>query len=414
MKQFLHKGIIGLIVVLFFQAELYSQAQYNFKSGKLIAGTDLVVGAVYQFSNVATGVDATVTIKAITGGISISSIDGGGGFDHALQPVLSVPGYKNGYLEMQLDFFTAGTFNPMIQAEVPITPIDVDGQRYGGLPLYEFDEIDMPNGYTYFQWAGSELNMSFNGTFARGKNKAAVDYGGIDTAQKTVMFTTVNANISSLTVRVGADNQSGTTANRLRSLYFNNFSYPFQVVLPNRTLLSFSGSKKGNSIELKGTLSASHTFDKLIIEKGSSATELYTLTEMDIAGTASSAYSFTFFDNNPYSSMNFYRVRLVNTTENLKELSNTLMVKMTTPKGFSIMNTMVNQGSPYITLQSNEEGNAGLQIVDMSGRVIYKKVQVVSHGTNYIDLSDLNASRGYYLVSIQTGSNSITQKIVVH
>jgi len=414
MKQFLLKGVIFIVVAFFFQTEINSQAQYNFKSGKLIAGTDLTVGAVYQFSNVATGVDATVTIKAITGGISITSIDGGGGFDHALQPVLSVPGYKNGYLEMQLDFYTAGTFNPMIQAEVPITPIDVDGQRYGGLPLYEFDEIDMPNGYTYFQWAGSELNMSFNGTFARGKNKTAVDYGGIDTAQKTVMFTTVNANISSLIVRVGADNQSGSFASRLRSLYFNKFSYPFQVVLPNRTLLSFSGAKKGTGIELKGTLSASHTFDKLIIEKGSSATELYTLTEMDIAGFSSSSYSFNYIDNNPYPSMNFYRVRLVNTNENLKELSNTLMVKMTAPKGLSVINTMVNQGSPYITLQSTEEGNAGLQIIDMNGRVIYKKIQVVSHGTNYVDLSDLKASRGYYLINIQTATNSIIQKIVVH
>lgn len=317
---------------------------------------------------------------------------------------------------MKLDFYAAGTKNSMIQAEVPITPIDVDGQMYSGLPLYEYDEIDMPNGYTYFQWAGSELNMSFNGTFARGKNKTAVDYPGIDTVQKTVMFTTVNANISSITFRVGADNQSNSSASRLRSLYFQKFSYPYQVVLPNRTLLSFSGVKKGNGIELKGTLSASHTYDRLVIEKGNTSSELTTLTELDINGSASAEYTFTYFDNNPYSNVNFYRVRLVNTSQNIKEVSNTLMVKMNigVTKGLTIYNSMVSQSRPSITLESDEDSDASLQIVDMSGRVLYKRQQRINIGSNNIDLSDLNAGRGYYVVVVQSVRNSVSQKIIIY
>lgn len=416
MKQLLHRGIVLFLFVIFIKGRVIAQATYDFKAGVLISGTGLTVGAVYQFNNVKTGVDATVTITAITGGISVTDIDGGGGFDYALQPVISVPANKSGYIEMRLDFYVAGTKDPMVQAEVPITPIDVDGQMYSGLPLYEYDEIDMPNGYTYFQWAGSELNMSFNGTFARGKNKTAVDYAGIDTVQKTVMFTTVNANISSIIFRVGADNQSNSSASRLRSLYFKKFSYPYQVVLPNRTLLSFSGTKKGSGIELKGTLSASHTYDRLIIEKGNTSSELTTLTELDINGSASAEYTFTYFDNTPYSNVNFYRVRLVNTSQNIKEVSNTLMVKMNVgvSNGLTIYNSMVNQSRPSIAMQSDEDGDANLQIVDMSGRVLYKRKQRINIGSNNIDLSDLNAGRGYYVVVVQTLRNSISQKIIVY
>lgn len=414
MKRFF--TIFFLIIATTINIQLSAQSKYVFTGGTLSSGTALSIGAVYQFNNVSTGVDATVTISNITGGISVTNIDGGGGFSHALQPVISVPANSNGYIELKIDFFEAGTKTPMIQTEIPITPIDVDGQMYSGLPLYEFDEIDMPNGYTYFQWAGTELDMSLSGSFARGKNIAAVDYPGIDTAQKTVMFTTINANISSITARVGADNQSGSNASRLRSLYFQRFTYPFEVVLPNRTLISFSGTKKGNGIELKGALSASHTFDKLIIEKGNSATDFETLTEINISNTASSEYNFSYYDSNPYENVNFYRIRLENTQQNLIELSNTLMVKTNTDpaKKLTVYNTMMKQNDPVIALQSNESTQINLYITNMSGQVVYNRRLNINSGTNSIDLVNFNPIKGYYVLTIKTTNNIINHKMMIH
>ncbi|HPG12729.1 MAG TPA: hypothetical protein PLU37_14445, partial [Chitinophagaceae bacterium] len=181
--------ILFLVLSLYFLA-VFGQPDYVFKSGSLESGTDRQVGAVYKFSNVKSGVDARVTIMSITGGIKLSQLDGSGGFNTALQPVIEIPANANGYVEFQINFYTAGTTTLMPQAEVSITPIDIDGKEFGGLPLYEFDEIDMPNGYTYFQMAGSELDMMLAGTFARGKNNAAIDYPGIDTTATQVMFTT--------------------------------------------------------------------------------------------------------------------------------------------------------------------------------------------------------------------------------
>jgi hypothetical protein len=78
----------------------------------------------------------------------------------------------------------------------------------------------------------SELNITFtSANWVDGVNKTGIDYPGIDTTAKQVMFTVVNFSTSTLVVRTGADNTSGgTSQQRLRSLYFQKFSYPSSVL----------------------------------------------------------------------------------------------------------------------------------------------------------------------------------------
>jgi hypothetical protein len=65
------------ISIFLLQSFAVAQSKYEFKGATLISGTALSIGAVYKFSSVKAGVDATVTIADITGGISITNIDGG-------------------------------------------------------------------------------------------------------------------------------------------------------------------------------------------------------------------------------------------------------------------------------------------------------------------------------------------------
>ena len=68
----------------------------------------------------------------------------------------------------------------------------------------------------------------------------------------------------------------------------------FPKPLPNRTMISFSGHTKQNKIELKGTLSASHSYDKMIIERGDVPGVFVTIDEINVSGTASSEFNFNF------------------------------------------------------------------------------------------------------------------------
>jgi hypothetical protein len=165
-----------------------------------------------------------VTITAISGGITLENIDGGSGFVEAFQPVILIPPYSNGYVDFTIVYVIGGTSTPMLQAEVPATPIDVDGQTYASGNVYESDEFDMgPGGYVNYDMTGNEITVMQSGNLVTGTNIAAIDYPGVDTMARQVMFTVVNSNISTFYYRVGGTNNSDALARRLRSVYFKKF-----------------------------------------------------------------------------------------------------------------------------------------------------------------------------------------------
>ena len=392
-----------------------SQSKYVFTGATLDSGTALSVGAVYKFTNVKSGVDARVKILDITGGISITNIDGSGGFSQALQPVLTVPPYSNGYVEMQVTFYQAGTSTLLSQTEVPVTPIDVDGQMYSGLPLYEFDEVEEINGYTYFQYAGSELTMTRNGSWAVGKNNAAIDYPGIDTAQKQVMFTTVNANISSMRIRVGADNRSGTSASRLRSLYFLKFDYPYSYVLEKEPVITFSGDLKNDQVELKGIISENQNFDKVIIERSVDGTRFEVLKELPLLIDQNHKSSFTYWDNSNSNKARYYRLRLFNSLNKTEQLSSIVLIKERNPKvdELRFINTIVNSNSPVLTIESEVDEALSFYITDLNGQIYNSGFASIYKGTNAVKLSNSGLQKGNFVIVIRTKKKVQSQKIVI-
>ena len=413
---FTQTAIALLLVMMLSSPKLQAQAAYTFKNATLVSGTALTTGAVYKFPLVKPGVDARVTITAVTGGITLTSIDENWtGFDEAFQPFINVASNSNGYVEFNIDFVVTGSTIPSIQAVVPATCVDVDGVDYGNGKLYEKDQVQFVAGYYDFSMTGSNLQVLNPAGWVTIKNTSAASYAGIDTVAKDVMATVVNLGISSFKVRIGGMNTSPTNSEvRYRSVYFKTFKYPNSILLPNRTLIHFSGMVKGKTVELKGTLSASHTYDRLIIERGSSASSLQKIGEIDISGTASAAYSWTYLDNTP-GDLDFYRIRLVNSSNGIFELSNTLMirVKEEDEKGFTFRNTMLNVNDPAIIITSNIEAPLALQLYDMNGRMVYQRSTHLSSGTNSVDLSNFNTTRGYYVLVAKTDTKTITEKVIL-
>ena len=305
MKTFLQfVKVIVIPILLLFHNGMVAAQDYLFTNYTSFTGTHLQVGASYLYTNVKPGVDARVVITALTGGVTLTNIDGSGGFTHALQPVISVPAMANGYAELRIDFFNAGTSVPSTQSEVAITPIDVDGQMYSGMPLYEFDEIERINGFTMYQMTGSQLTMTTNGQWVRGKNNAAIDYPGIDTAQKSVMFTTVNGGINSIRIRVGADNTSGTAASRLRSVYFKRFTYSSVGILNVNPLKNFRGSVLNTKVELQYELVEHSGIASLSIEKSTNGRDFVQLLETN------KLQAVNYFDDPFFQSTSFYRLKI--------------------------------------------------------------------------------------------------------
>lgn len=415
-RTFVIRIVLFVLLSLYFLT-VFAQPEYDFRNPTLQSGTALQVGAKYKFANVKPSVDAIVTITSMTGGITLTDLDNNKtGFKEAFQPFINVAPLSDGYVEFNIDFVTAGTSTLVSQGYVPVTCIDVDGVDYGDGKLYEKDQVEYIYGYYDFNMLGINLQVLNPPGWITIKNTSAISYPGIDTVAKDVMATVVNMNISSFKVRIGAENTSPSNSEiRYRSVYFQRFAYPSSILLPNRTLISFSGSHKAGGIEIKGTLSASHTYNKLIIERGNSSATMVQIAQINIEGTNSSAYSFTFMDSNPLPGANFYRVKLVNTVQNIYEQSNTLMVKMDNQliDGIKIYNSVLLQNDPSISLQSNEDVQMTFQLFDMMGRNVYNSSRKIYAGNNNIDFSNLNVARGYFVLVAKSEKGSITKKLII-
>jgi hypothetical protein len=407
--------ILSLLIILLSTLPNTSHAQpdYDFRGAVLVSGTDLQIGAVYRFNNVKPGVDCFVTLADISAGITVSELDGASGYPEALQPTLIVQPFTKGYLEMNFQMLYAGTNNPYVQTEVPVTCIDVDGAINDGvLPVNEFDQIDLGGGYVNYQMMGGELLVTQSGNWFTGFNMATIDYPGRDTAAKQAMFTVVNANISDFTIRVGVDNKSSNSANRLRSVYFKKFIYQ-SALMPLYGLLSFSGVNKQGRTELNWQFAANNTFKNVTIERSTNGKDYVSIGNMSLEYLpVASSYNFT--DNFSADGNVYYRLKI--TQPNYKfNYSNVLMMKgrSAAVKGFKIYPSLISADA-NINVDSEKKQQGSLAIADYSGRIVKQQPLSLQEGNNNIQLNNLDRlPAGNYIAIVRTIEGVYNQKITI-
>jgi hypothetical protein len=398
------------VVILSFTT--HAQPEYDFTTKTHIGGTDRQVGGLYRFSNVKPGIDAIVTITALTGGVTLDDIDGNSGFKEALQPVIRVPAASSGYAELTIAFVTTATFTPQTMLEVPLTCIDVDGRLFGGLACTEFDQVRRtPGMYADFNMTGGELLITFDPTWVTGTNIGIIDYPGVDTMAKQAMFSTVSSNVSSMTVRVGATNLSAGSQQRLRSIYFKRFTYA-NSFLSKSSLLDFRGMERNKKVQLEWSLISDHAVRTVIIEKNAANSGFKSIGEVWVdANKAQGAFRFS--DNESISGNTLYRLKLV--AANGSVSYSTILSFRTadaTEGSFKIYPSSI-QSNATMNISAAQAGNAVFEIVDYAGRIVRRKSVNVQEGTNTIQLNDMSGVHsGNYIAVLRIDKNTYSQKIV--
>lgn len=404
------------LLFLFPIIQVAAQPDFDFRNPALESdpSTDLNVGAVYRFQNVKPGVDAIVTITDITGGITIADIDAGSGYPEALQPTLNSPANSNGYLEMQVDFVYAGTSTLFPQIEVPVTCIDVDGNNDNdglGNPIWEFDQIKMGGGYIDYQMAGTELSVLDNGTWVTGKNIGGIDYPGRDTSAKVVMFSAINANIASFTIRVGVDNLSTSDSQRLRSVYFKKFNYG-NIMLAVEGLLSFKGVGKENTIDLEWTLTPENAVRTISIERGAPGGQFTIIKEFNSWEYGNNPLKFSYSDSRPAIEKIYYRLKIRYQNGSVK-YSNILVFQM----GNSLKNELKIYPSlvhSSATAQISNSANelASFNVLDYTGKIVKHQAVALQKGENIFQVDNLDRlPSGNYIVIVKTPGKIYSSKI---
>lgn len=402
---------LAMLLLFSTKAQENSGADFVFFNHSLISGTARSAGAIYLFPSVRNGVDCRVTIETITAGTTVQTFDDNAanvGFPEAFQPRIQVDGNTRGYAEFSFRFVKAGTNTDTIMNEIPATSIDIDGNGSGPDSLLEFDEYFLPSAYLIdFDMLAGQLTFNFSLGSIIGRHKAAIEYDGIDTVGRSVMFTVVYPNTSTFSVRIGVDNTRNGSTTRQRSVYFKRFVYP-NSFLPVRDLRSFTAASQNNVVKLNWSMNAGHDIIAADVEKSNNGVNFSRMSSVSMASELNSSFTENNVNGNVY-----YRLKMIDASGKIS-YSEVLLVKNSQAQnGFKVYPSVIND---YTTVNFNaaNAGSASLVIADNQGRIVKRQMLQVQAGFNTAMVNGLShLPAGQYVAVLQGAGYNHTQKILI-
>lgn len=403
-----YKLLFSLSILLFISQESFSQLV--FKNPSLIQGTNLKAGATYRFSNVATDVDALVTIDSLVNGSSVSNIDlNGAGYNDAFQPQVKPGNIGTSYALFNITFVKHNTSTAVFLSSITATNLDLDGTP----TLKEMCEIDMNGGSSKFMNNNPTISVSLLSNKFRAINLAGVDYGGIDTTASEVMFQVKNSNIASFKVRFGAVTLNNSGGARQYSLYMKEFAIANATTLPV-TLTNFQANLKDKSASLVWTTTNQINFSHFVIEKSTDGKNFQEAAVLFAEENTTASTDYKYKDNlqNSSSKVVFYRLKMVDANEKYA-YSETRMVRLATEVNNVQISTFPNPVTSEVRIMVPadwQEKAVTYEIYTSTGILVQRVQNQKAAQVQQINVQNLNG--GNYIVKVSNGSATSTSKII--
>lgn len=201
---------------------------------------------------------------------------------------------------------------------------------------------------------------------------------------------------------------SGTGLTDLASNYF-----PAQTTLPVK-LLSFSGQYHNNKTILNWETEAEQGFSYFDIERSNNGGSFISIGTKPAAGIGGNRQTYQFTDDlTGVSGHAFsYRLKMVDIDGKYKNSSTVLIRKESTGiTGIIINPSPVSNGVAIIRFTSSANGDASFCVVDMSGKIVWRRQNKVFEGDNSISLTGLDhLPTGTYTLRVINGDRLLSEK----
>lgn len=181
-------------------------------------------------------------------------------------------------------------------------------------------------------------------------------------------------------------------------------------------LLSFNGQKVGTNVELEWTTSSETNNAYFTIQKSADGINWTQLDTVAGQGTTTVPTTYNHTDTNPYSSYNYYRLLQTDFSGTVTNVSNVITIYFDT----AIRRTKANDqyfwmnSQHEICLVSNEVSTYTIKVYNPLGQPLYQAMYNVNIGMNKLPVDLPNISTGVYIVSIENGQFSYSQKVVLN
>ena len=405
----LSRAIILSAFILLSAESLFSQLV--FRNPIRISGSNLQVGSVYRFSNVAANTDALISIDSLVNGARVTNIDlPNVGFDNAFQPAVRPGNLGLSYALFTISFVRSGTTTSVFLNSVTATNLDLDGSDI----VKEMCEIDMNGGTATFMSNNPQISMSlFSGRF-RGLNLLGFDYSNIDTSAYEVMFKVQRENVSSFQVRFGVVSTGLSQSSRQFSLYMKEFRIANATTLPVN-LLNFQATLKDKNASLSWTTANHYNFSHFVIEK---STDARTFTETAVlfteASTSNAEYSYKYKDNlqNSTAKIVYYRLKMVDIDGTIA-YSETRMVRLASEETKVLISTFPNPVANEVRIQIPAEWQlkaVTYEVFNSNGLLMQRFQTKSAAQVQQLLVHQLNS--GTYILKVSSATASTTSKFI--
>jgi hypothetical protein len=455
------------------QAQVGTTTEFVFKNAVLVSGVANQDGAVYLFRDVADNVDATVTVVGRSGPeVILDTIDiapgGGMGFEKALQPQVGLhgtaPAYAKWWMKFKVNFFEAGTGNPVKIEKFSASAVDVDGDNVSITENITVEKtmstttsvysvltgpVDMPvecskeglhslaiicpdclglgyriNGAGKHKdcntcdntgkvfalcghaWSGSDIY----------KQGTVVNALGIDTLAINNMATFTYVNTDEINFTYGATTGGATSsaAMRLNSMWFKTFDYGISALLPVK-LIGFAAAMKSGAVQLNWATATEQSFNGFIIQRsadGKTFTDCGTVLSMG-KEFAQTSYSYADKNFNPSAAIAYYRLKMVETSGR-STFSPVQTVRLqATKSGNATVSAFPNPAKENVLVNIPSGWQGKKVTTDVYNAAGVKVQQVQFNNANTTEqLETARLSPGLYILSISCEGTTMQTKLL--
>ena len=370
----------------------------TFHSPVLLSGTNGQVGAVYNFANVAPGLDARVTVIDILAGATLYNIDDttGIGYYDAFQPYVGAAPNDSSYIDWRITFKKAGTNTDTMLPCLAVTGVDVDGDASA---LKEFIEAATPGSFAVDPF--TNLNVSFDGVRSKAISPIA-NVALIDTNHREAMFQMNFTNITTLDYRNGSITTGGAQI-RQTCIYFKSFFQSY-FLLPAR-LLSFTANSSKQTVELKWSATDENNLKHYTIQKSEDGKTWKNIGNIK-ALSQNYTNNYTLNDFSDLTGRTYYRLMQVSINGSAAYSSIVNINASSNTPEFTNNTVFTNNVKIKGVFDRNAEYKAS--IYSINGRMVTQKTYRSHPGTNLMVIDMPSTSSGVYVLSIK---NNMGQEV---
>ncbi len=189
-----------------------------------------------------------------------------------------------------------------------------------------------------------------------------------------------------------------------------DFTVFFEVALPVE-LVRFEGQLKGEQVALQWATATEQNNDFFTLERSTDGEQFFAIAEIDGAGDSFVPLDYQYWDTKPQLGLNYYRLRQTD-FDGSSTLSDIVVIDYQPKSRVVVQPNPFSSAGFQLSYLSQTEVAIDIEVIDITGRVVYRAIEAVGEGMNNFQLATNAWSPGVYILRLRQGEWETNQRLL--